>query len=141
MDKLREDQSAAKENIGLIKRKELMLRTLAKSFGNITASCQESGISRQTFYNWLNDDPEFKRIYEATDYEEMKIDFVESKLMSNINKGKEASTIFFLKTKGRKRGYQEHLDVSQKGYLQNLISQPMDEAQMKAFIQAFNEAI
>ena len=43
--------------------------------------------------------------------EEIAVDFVESKLYKLINDGAEASTIFYLKTKGRKRGYVEKQEM------------------------------
>ena len=87
--------------------------------GIITSACKSVDISRQTYYNWLKDDPEFNLA--AEEIQESAIDFVESKLMQKIDgvyvSGKEGEVydlppsdtaiIFFLKTKGKKRGYQE----------------------------------
>lgn len=39
--------------------------------------------------------------------DESTTDYVESQLMKNIALGKEASIIFYLKTKGKRRGYAE----------------------------------
>ena len=41
----------------------------------------------------------------------MPLDFAESALHNNIREGKETSTIFFLKTRGKKRGYIEKTEV------------------------------
>ena len=82
-----------------------------KTFGNISQSCKAIGISRQTFYNWLNDDTDFKSELEAVEPNELLIDFFESKLIERVNKGDTTATIFGLKTKGKSRGYverQEH---------------------------------
>ena len=55
------------------------------------------------------------------------MDFVESKLYKLINDGAEASTIFYLKTKGRKRGYAEKHEVDMsaevKGVTVNVTNQ------------------
>ncbi|MEF2920033.1 MAG: hypothetical protein U0O22_06120, partial [Acutalibacteraceae bacterium] len=42
---------------------------------------------------------------------EATLDFVESKLLENIKKGEVTSIIFYLKTKGRNRGYQEKTEI------------------------------
>ena len=81
--------------------------------GNIDASCKAFGISRQTFYNWKSDDEKFaKRI---SDVQEGLIDFVESKLMENIKDNDTTSTIFYLKTKGKSRGYTERQEIEHQG--------------------------
>jgi len=57
----------------------------------------------------MQSDEEYKKSVE--ELSNLALDFAESKLHENISKGKEVSTIFFLKTKGKKRGYverQEH---------------------------------
>lgn len=103
--------------------KKHFIDVLSKGRGIISSACKSVDISRQTYYNWLEADPDFKEAVE--DVNEAAIDFVESKLMEKIN-GVECATvtpkgetlvydqppsdtaiIFFLKTKGKKRGYQE----------------------------------
>lgn len=72
---------------------------------NVSATCSALGISRQTFYVRKNSDPSLReRLEEA---EESIIDFAESKLVEKIGEGDLTATIFFLKTKGKKRGYVE----------------------------------
>lgn len=80
------------------------LETYENSSCNISVACKKFGITRQTYYNWL-ENPNFKR--EITDIDESLLDYAETKLMQNIKDGKEASIFFFLKTKGKKRGYVE----------------------------------
>lgn len=86
-----------------------MLEALRKSLGIVTTACQNVGISRVTHYEWLNTDPEYKKSVEALD--DVVLDFVESKLHTSINNGSDTATIFFLKTKGKKRGYIEKQEI------------------------------
>ena len=92
-------------------KKELMLEALKKSLGIVTTACQTVGIDRGTHYNWLKDDPEYKKSVEALD--DVVLDFAESKLHQSINNGSDTATIFFLKTKGKKRGYIEKQEITQ----------------------------
>jgi hypothetical protein len=77
--------------------------------GNITAVCQALNINRTTFYRWLEKDKELKRIVD--EQQESLIDFAESRLFQNIKDGDTTSIIFYLKTKGRNRGYVEQTDL------------------------------
>ena len=77
--------------------------------GNVSKTCQALKISRKTFYEWYNNDPIFKESID--DVNESLIDFVESKLMQLITNNEVAPTIFFLKTKGKKRGYIETNEI------------------------------
>jgi hypothetical protein len=44
-------------------------------------------------------------------YRDVAIDFAESQLHKQIKEGNSTATIFFLKTKGKKRGYVERQEV------------------------------
>ena len=90
-------------------KKELMLEALRKSLGIVTTACLSVGIDRGTHYNWLKDDPEYKKNVEALD--DVVLDFAESQLHKSINNGSDTATIFFLKTKGKKRGYIEKQEI------------------------------
>ena len=71
--------------------------------------CKEIKINRQTYYNWMEKDEKFATAIE--DEQEGLIDFVESKAFNLINEKNPTMIIFFLKTKGKHRGYvetQEH---------------------------------
>jgi hypothetical protein len=90
--------------------KKQMLNALERSLGIVTSACKAVGISRQTHYNWMKDDGEYKSSVESI--EDMAIDFAESQLHQQIQNGEVSSTIFFLKTKGKKRGYVERQEVT-----------------------------
>jgi len=95
----------------LTPKKQLMLEALRKSLGIVTTACLSAGISRESHYNWLKDDPEYKKSVEALD--DVVLDFAESQLHKSINNGSDTATIFFLKTKGKKRGYIEKQEIIQ----------------------------
>ena len=81
------------------------LDNLKAAGGIIYVACENTGINRSTYYKWRKEDPEFATA--ADEVQEAQIDFVESKLMGLINAGDTTATIFYLKTKGKKRGYSE----------------------------------
>ena len=96
---------------------------------NVSATCSALGISRQTFYVRKNSDAELRERLEEAD--ESIIDFAESKLVESIGEGDLTAIIFFLKTKGKKRGYVEKYenDVSVNSFeklLQELPDDPND---------------
>ena len=91
-------------------RKKAMLAALEKSLGVVTTAARQVGIERTTHYNWLKEDEEYKRAVESLD--DVALDFAESKLHSLIQNEDTAATIFYLKTKGKKRGYIERQEVT-----------------------------
>ena len=92
--------------------KKAMLEALEKSLGIVTSACKSVDISRETHYRWLREDADYKAAVEALT--DVALDFAESQLHKQIKDGNSTATIFFLKTKGKKRGYVERqeLDVS-----------------------------
>jgi len=91
-------------------KKKSMMEALEKSLGVVTQACKIASVSRTQYYQWLKDDPEFKK--QTDDISEIAIDFAESKLHSLISQENVASTIFYLKTKGKKRGYVETQELA-----------------------------
>lgn len=93
-------------------KKQAVVKAYQQAFGNISVSCKSANISRVQYYTWLREDPEFKAQIEALEPEEIFLDFVENALTQKIAKGDTTAIIFALKTKGRKRGYQERTEVT-----------------------------
>ena len=92
------------------KDKERMIEALTKSLGIVTNAVKVTGISRTTHYAWMEKDPEYRsRVEEATD---AQIDFVEGNLIQRIQEGDTTATIFYLKTKGKKRGYTDRMEIA-----------------------------
>ena len=92
--------------------KKAMIQALEKSLGVVTSACKAVGINRSTHYEWLKTDEEYKAAVE--DVENIALDFAESQLHKQIKDGNTTGTIFYLKTKGKKRGYIERTEVQQE---------------------------
>ena len=88
--------------------KRSLLLALEKSLGVVTTACRSCDCSRETFYKYVREDEDFAKKVE--DIENIAIDFAESQLHKQIGKGNAVSTIFYLKTKGKKRGYIERTE-------------------------------
>lgn len=89
----------------LTERQEKFLKVLDAVGGNISAACHQcGGMSRNTFYEWKKE-ATFADAY--NEIVEGLIDYAESQLMQQITAGNTSATIFFLKTKGKERGYVE----------------------------------
>ena len=90
-------------------KKEAVLKALESSLGVVTVACRKLDLPRSTFYKWLKEDEQFAR--EVKEIENIALDFAESQLHEQISDGNTSATIFYLKTKGKKRGYVERNEV------------------------------
>jgi len=90
--------------------KKAILEALEQSLGVVTTACKKVGIGRTTFYQWLKDDEEFAK--QVDDISNITLDFAESQLHKQIKDGNTSATIFYLKTKGKKRGYIERQEIT-----------------------------
>lgn len=87
--------------------------------GNAREACSKARISRQTFYTWINEYPEFReKIKEA---QRDLIDFAESQLLVNIRNGKEASLFFYLKNK-KPEEWKDRVENTHTGEVKQTIS-------------------
>tara|TARA_R110000772_G_scaffold53171_2_gene121713 strand:- start:1348 stop:1710 length:363 start_codon:yes stop_codon:yes gene_type:complete len=111
--------------------KEKLLIALEKSLGVVTTACKNVGVHRSTYYEWYNKDEGFKK--EVDSIQNVALDFAESQLHKQIQEGSTSATIFYLKTKGKLRGYQENqaIDINTSGEInvnfKNLISAIKDK--------------
>jgi len=94
----------------LTTKQKQFLKIYSNNVGNVSLACEKMGIARGTYYNWYKGNEKFAEAID--DIEEERLDFAESKLMQNIADGKEASIFFFLKTKGKERGFIEKQELS-----------------------------
>ena len=99
--------------------KTRLIEAMEKSLGVVTTACRIAEVSRDTFYRYYQEDPEFKQSID--NIENVVLDFVESQLHKQIKEGNTSSTIFYLKTKGKKRGYIERREdyIDFRGSIQN----------------------
>ena len=93
--------------------KSKMLEALEKSLGIVTNALKIADISKSQYYEWLKVDEEFKS--KVQDVGNTALDFAESKLFSQIKDNNHSSTQFYLKNKGRDRGYGDKLDITTGG--------------------------
>ena len=93
--------------------KKDLLIALEKSLGVVTTACRAVQLDRTTFYRYYNDDTDFKLAVD--DIENIALDFAESQLHKQIQNGEVSSTIFYLKTKGKGRGYIEKQQTELSG--------------------------
>lgn len=94
-------------------KKPKVLESLRKHLGVVTPACKENGISRQTYHNWYDNDPAFRQEVDIINDEQG--DFVESKLFDKIKEGSERSIMFYMKYKGKKKGYSDSVDITSNG--------------------------
>ena len=90
--------------------KRQLVEALEKSLGVVTTAVKIVGIARSTFYEWYNNDEAFKK--EVDSIGDIALDFAESQLHKQIKDGNSTATIFYLKTKGKRRGYIERQEIT-----------------------------
>ena len=90
--------------------KKQVVEALEKSLGVVTTACKQTGVNRSTFYEWYNKDEEFKKAVDSIG--DIALDFAESQLHKQIKDGNTPATIFYLKTKGKRRGYIERQEIT-----------------------------
>lgn len=105
--------------------KKAMIEALEKSLGVVTMAAKSVGIARSTHYNWLKEDEEYRKAVE--DLDDIALDFAESRLHQRMKESDTTAIIFYLKTKGKKRGYVER--------------QELDHTSMGERIEGFNYLI
>lgn len=89
--------------------KKALLKALESALGVVTTACRQTEVGRTTYYQWMKEDPEFAKA--VKDIQDIALDFAESQLHKQIKEGSTAATIFFLKTKGKSRGYVERQEI------------------------------
>lgn len=91
---------------------EEVIDAYSRSMGIVSTACKKSNINRKTFYEWKAKDKDFAE--RLAEIDEAQIDFTESQLLKLIKGGDTTATIFYLKTKGKGRGYVERQEITGK---------------------------
>jgi len=108
--------ATAKRGFGAIntkEKKEIFLAVFKLQNCNITKACEAVPIGRRTFYNWVENSKKFREAIQ--DLQESNIDWAEGKLRELIEGKDTIATIFYLKTRGKHRGYIEKQEVQASG--------------------------
>jgi hypothetical protein len=121
------EESKVKSQSATLK-KNAMLKALESTLGVVTSACEVVGIDRRTHYRWMNEDESYRvQVESLTD---LAVDFAESQLFELIKGAHRevstpdgeviriqdapntSATIFYLKTRGKKRGYVERTELA-----------------------------
>ena len=105
----RTDKSTQKKQENMAKSKEEFLDHFAKSLALVASACRKTGISRQTFYRWYDNDDDFRQ--KVDDVRELAKDSVEASIFDKIRNGDTTMMIFYAKTRMKDRGYVERREI------------------------------
>ena len=109
-----------------------MVEAIREAEGNLSQAARLVGCSRTTVHRYVNDYATVAEAYEEAN--ESALDIAENELMKLVKKGSIPAIIFFLKTKGKSRGYverQEHTGAD-GGALNVVVRWPEQDADADA---------
>ncbi len=92
-------------------RQHLFIYAWTSSNFKVSPALRKVNISYQTFKKWCSD-PEFSEL--VTEVEWHKKNFFESRLLTLVNSGDSAATVFANRTFNRDRGYHEKVEIEHK---------------------------
>ena len=115
------------EEIDILDTKKRMLKSLEDSLGIVSVAANNAGIHRSTHYLWMKDDEDYRKMVDEIN--NVCLDFAESKLFENIKDKRETSIIFYLKTRGKNRGYVERqeFDMGNDNHFRVEVIRPNEE--------------
>lgn len=93
-------------------KKKQFIEALEFNLGHFTNACRSINVNKSSVYDWLKEDDEFKKAVKDVDVQ--LCEMVESELYKKIKNGDTQAIIFFLKTKGKKRGWAENKNINVK---------------------------
>lgn len=89
---------------------KIILKALEDNCSILVNTAQALGCGRQQLKKWIDNDPELTEGYNIG--KEKFKDLVEYQMLKNIREGKEATLIFYAKTRMRDRGFIEKQDMN-----------------------------
>tara|TARA_R110000765_G_scaffold60304_1_gene116615 strand:- start:818 stop:1240 length:423 start_codon:yes stop_codon:yes gene_type:complete len=90
--------------------KSVLLKHLEQNMGNVTLACHFAECNRSTYYRWYKGDVDFKT--SVDDIQEAAIDICEAEMWKLIKEGNVPTILFYLKCKGKNRGYVERQEIT-----------------------------
>jgi hypothetical protein len=86
----------------LTKDQKEFIKVLNNALGIVSLALQETGYKRVDYEEWM-ENPLFEE--EVLKINDTSLDYVENQLIKEIKKGNMSAIQFYLKTKGKDRGY------------------------------------
>lgn len=102
--------------MAISQRKRKFLEAFEEYHGVLSPAAKSSHVSRKTVYQWCKKDEDFKALFDEV--RNIGLDWVESKLCENIERGNVVAQLFYLKCRGKDRGWVEQIDSKVTGELQ-----------------------
>ena len=87
---------------GLTKKQKEFIKVYRSALGILSLALQESNTSREDYEEWL-EDAKFEE--QINSIGEISLDYVENQLIKQIKDGNLTAITYYLKTKGKDRGY------------------------------------
>jgi hypothetical protein len=98
-------------------RAQKIIKAIQQSKGLLTLAAAKAGVTYSTVWRYARDFPSVKQAVEES--KEGMLDLAEGKLFQAINSGNMTAIIFFLKTKGKERGYIERVEQEFAGRIEH----------------------
>lgn len=87
------------------KNKQKFLKALVNCLGIVSDAAIQANMSRAIHYEWLKSDEEYAKSFD--EIKDAQLDFAETQLMKGMKSGNPQLISFYLRTKGKQRGYME----------------------------------
>lgn len=119
--------------------KRILLYAVKLCRGHITNACAMVNITRKTFHNYRNDDPEFEEAF--LNIKLGMLDHVVGKLFERIDAGSDSSIQFYLDRQGKGEGWTNTMNVDHttKGESMNKALKNMTDEELAQKLKTLND--